>query len=307
MDIPLNNTGTVNVSAGTLGLDAGGTHTGSFAIAAGSTLRLGGTHSFGAASSIAGFGTADITNGSSTVSGTLTVNTVRVTGGSLIVNSGGTISTFEPSAGSLGGSGDVNVTSSLTWSAGNMATGGGKTVLASTGIGTISGSSNKWLSRTLENSGNLSYTGTNLLFGFGAGQAGVLNNMAGGTFNAVGGGDLSLANAGSHAVNNAGTFNRSGTGVTNVAVPFNNTNAVNITSGTLSLDSGGTSSGAFNAGRHHAPIRRRRTAFREHHRSPAVERFRFRAGPLPSTGPFPSPLSTLVLPQSSILIPRSVR
>src|SRR6202008_4991107 len=100
---------------------------------------------------------------------------------------------------------------------------------ASTTTGTIIGAGNKWLSRTLENSGTLSYTGSNLLFGFGAGQAGVLSNLSGGVLNSNGDGDFVVWTAGTHAVNNSGTMNRSGAGTTNVGVPLNNNGSVNIT------------------------------------------------------------------------------
>ena len=139
--------------------------------------------------------------------------------------------------GSLGGTGIITVTSALNWSGGNMAAGTGKTVLAATTTGTISGAANKWLSRTLENSGSLDYTGTNLLFGFAAAQAGVIDNLLGGVFTADGDGDFGLANAGTHAINNNGTFNRVGAGTTSVAfgIDVNNSGTFDLQTGSLDL------------------------------------------------------------------------
>ncbi len=247
IDVPYNNSGSTNVTAQTLGLDAGGTHTGSFAVSSSSTLRMGGGHALGGAASVTGAGRMDVNSGTTNSGGTFTIDTARVLGGTLNLNSASAISSLELSAGTLGGSGVLTVSSGLTWSAGNMAAGSGKTVLGAAGTGTISGSGNKWLSRTLENNGTLDYTGSNLLFGFAASQAGVLSNLSGGVFNANGGGDFTQAFAGTHSILNAGTFNRFGAGATNVVIPFDNSSAVHVTAGVLSLDMGGTSSGLFTA------------------------------------------------------------
>jgi hypothetical protein len=208
---------------------------------------MGGTHTLGASSSLGGAGSAEFSSGTTTIDGTLTVDTVRILGGTLIVNTAAGVSTLEETAGSLGGTGTVTVSTNLTWSGGNMAAGTGKTVLGAGGAGTISGATNKWLSRTLENSGTISYTGSNLLFGFGAGQAGVLSNLAGGTVTVSSGGDFTVANVGTHGISNAGNFLRSGAGATNIGVTFDNTGSANVTSGTLSLDAGGTHTGSFSA------------------------------------------------------------
>jgi hypothetical protein len=76
----------------------------------------------------------------------------------------------------------------------------------------------------------------------------VLNNE--GTFNVTAGGDfaMNVPNAG-HAINNSGTWNVSGAGTTSYvrSIAFNNTGAVNVTSGTFQLqgrDSGATT-GSF--------------------------------------------------------------
>jgi hypothetical protein len=245
VDIPVNNTGATNITAGTLELGAGGAHTGSFSLNNSTTLRMAGTHSLSPASTVSGGGTAEFPNGTATIDGALSVASLRVLGATVDVNSNASVTSLEVTGGSLGGSGVLTVTSTLTWSGGNMAAGTGKTVLAATGAGTISGASNKFLSRTLENSGTITYSGTNLLFGFGAGQAGVLDNLVGAIFSVTAGGDFAQNNVGTHAVNNAGTINRSGAGITNSGVPFNNDGLVNLSTGTLSLDAGGNSSGSF--------------------------------------------------------------
>ncbi len=243
--VPFHNNATVNVTAGTLNLAGGGTQSGTFAVSGGFTLQLGGTHTLSAASSVSGAGTLQVASGLATINGPVTVGTLRISGGNAVVNNNTSVPALDLAGGSIGGSGLLTVTSTLTWSAGDMAASTGKTVLIGSASGTISGAGGKWLSRTLENAGTLSYTGSGLLFGFGAGQAGVLSNLPGATLNFSGDGDLGLANAGSHLVTNAGTLNRSGAGATDVAVPFDNSGTVNVSAGTLSLNAGGNQSGFF--------------------------------------------------------------
>ncbi len=78
---------------------------------------------------------------------------------------------------------------------------------------------------------------------------GVIKNF--GIFNVPAGGDFSRAfTNGGNAINNFGTWNVSGAGVTSKVseVSFNNSNTVNIISGTLALAGGGTSTGSFSVG-----------------------------------------------------------
>ncbi len=74
--VDFNNTGTVNVNAGTLRLQGGGTHSGTFALANGSTLDLNaGTHNLNAVTTSTFSSTLDLSgNGSKVISGGRTVN-----------------------------------------------------------------------------------------------------------------------------------------------------------------------------------------------------------------------------------------
>ena len=67
----------VDVQEGDLQLETGGTHTGDFSIAAGSTLWLDGTHTFAATSDITGAGTVNVVDGTTTFNGQLSAgNTI---------------------------------------------------------------------------------------------------------------------------------------------------------------------------------------------------------------------------------------
>jgi hypothetical protein len=173
--------------------------------------------------------------------GTFTVNdgTANFSTGQAV-----TLSALRLYGGTLAGSDSVTVSGLFSWTAGTMQ-GAGTTALAMGASGTILGTDFKSLGRTLANAGTLYYTGTNFLFGPASGAVGVISNT--GTFDAVGGGAFGIIVSGAHAFNNTGTFNRSGPGSTTTfsGVAFNNSGTVNVTEGTLSLNSGGTSSGAF--------------------------------------------------------------
>ena len=141
--IPVNNSGTADVQSGTLSLDNGGTHSGTFKVSAGATLNLGGgTHTLSAATVISGPGTLGVSGGSTVTAsgnfnpgstlnataGTVTlapscnVTTAAVSisgaGGTVLYNSAGTVGTLNLSAGTLGGTSPVTVTGLLTLAGG---------------------------------------------------------------------------------------------------------------------------------------------------------------------------------------------
>src|SRR5207244_856667 len=129
-----NNTGLVQVQSGTLRLDAGGgTHTGSFSVAAGATLEFAGTtHSLNAGSAVTGAGTVAYTGGTATIvgAGYALAGTTRVSGlGIANFNSTASTGGLDLSAGTLGGSGELTVTGLATWTGGTMS-GAGETVTA---------------------------------------------------------------------------------------------------------------------------------------------------------------------------------
>ena len=232
--IAFNNTGTVNVTNGTLALYGGGTSTGSFAISAGATLNFSlGTHLLDNGTTFTGVGLASVINDTVTA-GDAASDVI-------------TAATFGVSGGSLNGLGTFNI-GNLIWTGGTME--GTGTTNAAGAASAISGSVAKALDRTLNNSGTITFSSSNtnrILFGLNSDLTpGVLNNS--GTFNVTAGGDFAqnFANRG-HAINNSGTWNVSGANVTSdvTGIAFNNTGTVNIASGTLALGGGGTNTGNF--------------------------------------------------------------
>jgi autotransporter-associated beta strand protein len=264
---PFNNSGIVNVWPWmTLTLSGSDTSSGTFTVGGGGTLQFtGGTHTLNGA--LDGPGRVSVTGGSVTFNGP-----VAGLGPALALGSGLAVSlnsnpvvfaTIDLSGGTLAGSARVTVTDRLNWTSGTMA-GTGPTEIPAGGSLAISGSSAKYLARTVNNSGIATLAGTNLSSTTGA--APVFNNLAGATFDVQA--DYGLAGTEAATFNNAGTFRKSaGTGTTTItsawtfnntgtfvvqsgtvsaAGPFNNSGLVNVAAGrTLTLSGGGASSGAF--------------------------------------------------------------
>ncbi len=253
--VPFNNSGTVAVPGGTLGLDAGGTHSSDFAVASGATLRLNGTHSFGVGSDITGAGNLNVAGGTLTNAGTVDVEGATFANGTATFSgsfsvaaltlsgtvyfstpSSATVGGLTFSGGALAGSGDVTVTGALNWTGGTMS-GSGRTIIGSTGTLSLGADTGRQLNRVLQNEGTATWT------------AGALP-MIGGTFNNNGSFTASSAaqlrcygSGGISAFNNAGTFTQQGAGLTlfnvsSTGVSFNNSGTVAVLGGTLTFNSG---------------------------------------------------------------------
>ncbi len=231
----------VDVQAGTLVLQGGGTHTGSFDLT-GATLGLsGGTHNFDGGSKLSGGGTVKLPSGTVNFNaGSLwdTGGAVELSGSALTVNPGSAISiaSLTMTAGSLGGTGTVTVSGAMSWTGGEM-NGAGLTDAA--GSLSISGAGSKRLiSRTLKNSGTAIWTGTGPIH---TGSAALIDNTGSWDnqnsdvlmFNGLGGPMSTFRNA--------GTFKKSaGAGPTTIGLPFTSSGAVQALTGTLKFTQGYT-------------------------------------------------------------------
>jgi len=264
-----NNTGSVSVSTGNLQLGGGGTSSGSFTVASGATLQFGGTTVLDPASSIGGpstpaaggvvftSGTTNV-NGRHNVSGSTSIasGTANFNAGAIITSvgalsvSGGTANfvtgspltaaTFNLSGGTFTGIDNLTVSGMFTWTGGTMS--GNAQTNANGGIG-LSGGARYMYSRSLNNAGTATWT------------AGYLGMYEGATFNNLSGASFLVqcdqpvySSGAAGTFNNAGTFTKSitnGETTFNSGVAFNNSNTVNVQSGTLSPDGGGTQMGSF--------------------------------------------------------------
>jgi hypothetical protein len=272
--VQFNNSGTVSVTSGTLSLQRGGTSTGAFTGASGTTLDFQGSHN------LSGPVTGDtVTYGSNGVDAAQAVNlsgpysasrgtylgwgnpdlrgtTVHFTGPVASVGAMGignstadfspptpvtlTVPTVDVDFGTLTGTDSFVVTGPSVFAADTLS-----------GSGTIDADGNVRFDavttldgRTFNNHAVATTTAPDS-FGLAFADNAVFNNLAGATFDDTVAGTIGdLGQAGTF--NNAGSFTTSaGTGTTVIGVPFNNSGIVSVTSGTLSLQRGGTSTGSF--------------------------------------------------------------
>jgi hypothetical protein len=257
-----NNTGTVNASSGTLLLDGGGSDTaGTFFVPAAGALNFGGgvtalASAVGSSTNKAA-GTLAFTGGTTTVTGAVTDTgnfTIAISGGTAdFENTTDSVPYLDLTGGTLTGSAALTVTATtgtaLTWNGGTMS-GSGSTTLAS-GATMSLGSDNTtetldgW---TFTNQGTVNWLdGTSDLS---LNDGALFNNE--GTFND----NVNVNNSNTQYIltsGAAGTFANSGTfnhapstfNVIQIAALFNNTGTVNVSSGQLFLEGGGTSTGSW--------------------------------------------------------------
>ena len=234
ISVPLHNDGTVRVVSGSLRLNAGGTHTGSFIVDATRTQTLRGAHSLAAPASLAGGGVTELLSGTLTADGTpggaplAVACTLRLADG-VAVNGGA----------------DLAVTGTLNWEGGTIG-GGGDLLVQPGGKLNITGVPARTLARDLRNSGTVTWSGGDVTL---AGGVSVVNDAAvvcdSGAFTTL----SAAAGGGGSAFTNNGTITRTGNvgGRTTFTVPFDNSNTVAVASGTLILSGGGTHTGPFTA------------------------------------------------------------
>jgi hypothetical protein len=219
-----NNTGTVQVKAGTLTLYGGGTNTGSFSIDAGGTLRIIADYNFNTGNSITGAGNFNIE------SGTTTVNAASTWSAPVNLINGG-----------LTGAGALTISNQLNWSGGTLSGTGKKTV-----SGTLKLSSNQYLDgTTLETTGTTVWTGSSTFYAY---NGAIWNNTSTGTIDLQNDSDFSQWYGNQSTFNNAGTFTKSNGTTTDksyISGFFNNTGTVKVKAGTLNLAGGGTNTGNF--------------------------------------------------------------
>lgn len=219
VSVPFVNSNTVTVQAGTLVLSGGGTHSGSFQVGNGATLRFDGNGTvLAAGSSLSGPGTI------------LMPGTTTVTGPAVTFSGGGNLLL----TGTLTGTGTLSASAPIQWSGGLMSAAG---VTTANGGLAINGYQNSLDTRTLNVGGSATFTGD---VPSGAGFLYLSNGAAinsSGTFDVGWSANLNntIVNSGSPGtLTNSGTFTRSvGTGTTSVQVPFANNGAVNVAAGKL--------------------------------------------------------------------------
>jgi hypothetical protein len=252
--VPFYNFGTVVLTNGTLTLNGGGLHTTVLDVAAGATLRLGGTFTTTPGSILGGAGTI-LFNGGTQVfggqflptgpqtfaGGTITISNTLPT--AVVTNSSGTVNFYADQQfdllviqnGSVGGTGNLNVNGQMFWTGGSL-NGTGRLVVASNAVMQVSGGG-QGLNPDLENFGTVSLSGA----------AGIhlsrVINRPGGVMLLD---NVALFNNAQSSVTNQGTFLVVGTNaVTFFSVPLYNLGSISLTNGTLMLNGTVTNTGSL--------------------------------------------------------------
>lgn len=238
--------GTVEVATGTLVLAGGGSSSGALALASGATLQISGRDYAFSGSALNGAGTIELASGTTTFTDTAGSASLKINGGTAKVSGSHTTSgALHLLGGALAGSGTDGVTASggFNWNGGDI----NRTSVSSSGAATIGAGGQKRLldGAQLNLSGTTTWTADDIVT---TGGATLIRNS--GSFVATSGASITNADqTGSRATfRNDGTFtngNASGTAPTQIYTRFDNSAGatINVTSGTLSLLGGGTSSG----------------------------------------------------------------
>ncbi len=146
------------------------------------------------------------------------------------------------SGGILSGDGDLTLGGGVSWTASGMR-GVGKTTIGAGSTCTVGGTLVWVEERSLENAGTIVLASTEKLVGT---RGPSLANLAGGTIDVQSDGDVEISDSHQAAITNLGTFKKSaGTGLTEVEWKFDNMNRVDVESGALYFNGGGTSNGSF--------------------------------------------------------------
>lgn len=260
-----NNSGSVAVSAGTLSLAGGGNQTGSFVTSGAGAVAFGGNNTFQASSTITsnnvsffasgagGIGTflagsalhtanIDFSSGSITFNpgSVLTASTVGVSGATVDLSTGtpGSFTNLSATNGTLQGADSITVTNLVTWAGGTFA-GAAPILTKDLTIPLVNVNNTMSGSRTLTSTGAATWT-SNSSFSVNLSAANTYTNAGTFTINTTGGPSW---NGG--IFNNAGSLSKISSDLATISSLFNNSGAVAVSGGQLTLSGGGTHTGSF--------------------------------------------------------------
>ncbi len=232
-DVGFNNDGAVNIVAGILYLNGGGTNTGTMVTASGASTVFTNSYTLATGSSLTGAGTYQLAGGTLTASGSITVSNLSIAGGTL----GGT-HTFTNSA--------------LDWNSGSWNGVATTTLGSGTTLAITSGNEHDFNERDLFNQATVNWSGGRLRSGNGGSivNDGLWNDTGTSTLGATVTGASAFKNdyGGAYSFSNSGTgtYTKSGTGTTTFQdVGFDNAGLVSVNAGTLVINGGGTNTGTI--------------------------------------------------------------
>ena len=240
IEIPFNNTGTVDAQLGTINFELGGLSPGDFTVSgAGAAIDFSGIHDLTDAD-FTGPGTIRFSGGTSTIDdsggppATYSVGTTELTGGTVDINFDADTDVLTLSTGDLGNSAGTptfTVNNQFDWTNPSFMTGTGTTVVDTGATMTIGPGSTKQLRRVLQHDSTT---------GFSAWSTGQIDFLDG-TLNNTGILDITVSNqmalqGGTNVFNNSGTLTGNSSGTAQIEIPFNNTGIVDVQSGILQFE-----------------------------------------------------------------------
>lgn len=228
LDVRVTNSGTIQVSSGTLKLSLSSTHTGTLTTSTDAFLEFSdGSHVLD--------GRTLSGNGGYIISSAI-VNTV----GNTTLAATASFS-MDGSSAHFTGDGDFIANGPFSWERGTMS-GNGNLVINAT-LDMISNNAKTLDTRHLNNNGTINFNGTGE---FRLKNGSIFNNASGKTVTFASDADIAFATPGGGTFVNNGTFAKNtADGVTVMEVAFTNTGSVNIASGQFKLENGSTNSGNY--------------------------------------------------------------
>ena len=219
--LPFNNSGSINVQSGSFYITRAGTNSGAISIPANTVFAANGNITYNAGTSFPGTGEMNFYGGTHTFS-------IPIAFGSRIVDINGA---------TLTGSGDLNFDGPLNWQNGAISGSGQTNIHSSSSVGVYV---QPTLSRVLNNSGQIDLFDSDWFM-----TNGTLNNIN--ILNFHGADHGIVENGGTNAMTSTGTINSDAgpDGYYEIRLPFNNSGAINILSGNLSITRASTNSGPF--------------------------------------------------------------
>ncbi len=228
-----NNSGLVQVQSGLLALSGGGTNSGQFTMASGTTLNFsGGNHLLQSSSLVSGPGNLSVSVGTVNAQCPVMVNWLT---NNAVLNFSQTGTVYPTNValtgGGLIGSNTVIVPGIFSWSGGAFGNAASTLALIASGTMTMNGGNKSFLNGTLVNAGSGVWTAGQVNF-----IGGVFSNAPAATFDLQGDASAFTINSGSPFMVNAGTYRKTaGTGITTCTLPCANFGSVQVNTGTLTL------------------------------------------------------------------------
>jgi hypothetical protein len=215
--------GTLDVQTGTVSVASGGSGTGNYIAEAGATLLF--PASYEVDGVLSGAGTALFEGGTFTLDGSLTVANAVLGGGAL--------------------SGTGTISDVLTWTNGAFGASSIGMTLATNGVLVLAGTNGAdySLGQYLTNAGTIELESGNLQINWGA--WGEIINLPGALVNVMADVSIDALNGGPGFINQGILRKSAGTGTTAINSVFNNTGTLDVQTGTVGLEGGGSGNGNY--------------------------------------------------------------